>query len=492
MKTTISKSKYLNGLQCPKMLWHYYNAPDAFPPIDDATQAIFDAGHLVGDLAKLLYPDGVEVPMSRDLQETVTGTQALLPQRKPIFEASFREDGCYCRADLLVPAADDRWDLYEVKSSTQVKPVNIADVAFQTQVLEAAGLKLNRLYLTHIDNTYLRQGKIDPAGLFHSEDITDQARALQPLVMATVARFREVITGAMPEIGIGRHCHEPYSCDLWDQCSGFLPEYPVTQLYRARTSKKFELIDRGVTALADVPADELSDAQLVQQQVVASGQTHVDSQPIRDWLDGLEYPLYCFDFETMNPAVPLFDGTRPFQQIPFQFSLHIIEAENAVPRHVEFLAEPAADPRPALVEALQALEPVVQKGTVLAYNMGFEKRILRELAQAFPDHAGFFTHLIERFADLITPFSKFWYYDAAQQGSCSLKYVLPALTGKTYEGMAISDGGEAMRKYQRVVHGKASQDEKRRVLADLLIYCGQDTLALIDIIRDLRKLVGTA
>ncbi|MFH1842600.1 MAG: DUF2779 domain-containing protein, partial [bacterium] len=344
MKTTISKSKYLNGLQCSKMLWFHYNDPGAFPPVDAATQAIFDTGHLAGDLAKQLHPDGIEVPWSRDLAETVAGTRALLPQRQPIFEASFQEAGCYCRADLLVPADDDAWDLYEVKSSTQVKPVNVADVAFQTQVIETAGLKLNRLYLTHIDTSYVREGEIDPDGLFRSEDITAAARALQHEVAATVARFQTVIGGEQPDVAIGTHCSDPYDCDLWDQCSAFLPEFPVTQLYRARKRKTFELIGQGVTALTDVPPTELSAAQLVQQQVVASGQTHVEQEPIRAWLDGLEYPLYCFDFETMNPTVPLFDGTRPFQQIPFQYSLHILQAEDADPRHVEFLAEAATDP----------------------------------------------------------------------------------------------------------------------------------------------------
>ncbi|MFH1844078.1 MAG: DUF2779 domain-containing protein, partial [bacterium] len=157
-----------------------------------------------------------------------------------------------------------------------------------------------------------------------------------------------------------------------------------------------------------------------------------------------------------------------------------------------FLAEAATDPRPALVEALKAIEPVIQQGTVLAYNMVFEQRILRELAEAFPTHGAFLADLDGRFMDLMMPFSKFWYYTAAQHGSCSLKYVLPALTGKTYEGMAISDGGEAMREYQRVVHGEVDEEEKEDVLADLLIYCGQDTLALVDIIRALRKLVGAA
>ena len=484
MKTVISKSKYLAGLQCPKLLWHHYNARDAFPPIDAAKQAIFDIGHQVGDLAKGLYPGGEEVPWNRVLAKTIAETQKLLLHRKPIYEASFEVDGCYCRADIMVPNEDGSWDLYEVKSATKVKYINIADAAFQTHVIERSGVTLDRLFLVHIDNSYVRQGGIDPEGLFHAEDVTFQARALQPEVESRVASMHGIIAGDCPNTPIGEHCSDPYDCDLWDQCSAFLPKFDVGQLYRARKSKVFELIAKGITDLGEVPPSELSPGQLVQQQVVQSGQTHVERESIRAWLDGLDYPLHCFDFETMNPAVPLFDGTRPYQQIPFQFSLHILEQEGTVPHHIEFLAESPGDPRPALLEALSAIG---SRGTILAYNMGFERRILRELAEAFPVHGAFLSDLDGRFQDLITPFNSFWYYNADQRGSCSLKYVLPVLTGTTYEGMEISEGGQAMREYTRVVYGDVATEEKVRVLHALRKYCQQDTEALIRILDALRN-----
>jgi hypothetical protein len=485
-KTIISKSKYLAGLQCPQLLWHHYNAPDAFPQIDATKQAIFDIGHRVGDLAKGLHPDGEEVPWNRDLAKTTVETQKLLLQRKPIFEASFEVDGCYCRADIMVPREGNAWDLYEVKSATKVKDINIADVAFQTYVIERSGITLDRLFLVHIDNSYVRQGVIDPEGIFHPEDVTSQARTLLPEVESKVAAMHGTIAGDCPHIAIGEHCSDPYDCDLWDQCSQFLPKFDVGQLYRARKKKVFELISKGITGLGEVPPSELSTGQLVQQQVVQSGQTHVEREPIRAWLDGLEYPLHCFDFETMNPAVPFFDGTRPYQQIPFQFSLHILEKEGAVPHHVEFLAESPGDPRPALLEALSAIGPT---GMILAYNMGFERRILRELAEDFPSQSTFLSDLDGRFQDLITPFNNFWYYNADQRGSCSLKYMLPVMTGTTYEGMEISEGGQAMREYVRVVYGDVSTEDKERVLGALGEYCQQDTKALLDILGALRAIL---
>ena len=483
MKTVISKSKYLAGLQCPKLLWHHYNARDAFPPIDAAKQAIFDIGHNVGDLAKGLYPGGEEVPWNRNLAQTITETQKLLLQRKPIYEASFEADSCYCRTDIMVPKEDGSWDLYEVKSATKVKDINIADIAFQTHVIERSRITLDRLFLVHIDNSYVLRGDVDAKSLFHLEDITSLARTLQPDVDSNVATMKRVIAGDCPAVDIGEHCSSPYDCDLWDQCSAHLPENHVLQFYRIRKRKAFDWIRHGWVDQQEVPTGELSPVQAIQQKALLIGPPHIESDKIQEWLDGLSYPLYCLDFETMNPAVPLIEGTRPYQQIPFQFSLHILEKDGAAPRHVEFLAESPGDPRPALIEALGAIGPI---GTILAYNMGFERRVLREVAEDFPAHRAFLSDLAGRFQDLITPFNNFWYYSVEQRGSCSLKHVLPALTGTTYEGMEISEGGQAMREYIRVVYGDVLTEDKASVLSALWKYCQQDTKALLDILDVLK------
>jgi len=293
MAKTISKSKYLAGLQCAKLLWTHYNDRDAIPEPDAAKQAIFDTGHEVGDLAKQLYPGGVEVPWSRDLGETVAATRALLPRRIPIFEASFATGGGYCRADILVPVGTDQWDLYEVKSSTKVKDVNVADVAFQTDMIEKSGLKLDRLYLVHIDNTYVRNGEIDPHGLFHAEDVTDRARTLQPEVAGKLASMHAIIDDGRPDTPIGEHCFHPYACDLWPRCASFLPDHHVLELNRIRKKKAFTWIDRGLTAITDVPGGDLGAHQLIQQAAVHSGSAEVSRDEIRSWLDGLTQRRSC-------------------------------------------------------------------------------------------------------------------------------------------------------------------------------------------------------
>ncbi len=488
MTAAVSKSKYVAGLQCPKLLWTHYNDRRAIPLPDAAKQTIFDTGHLVGELAKDLFPGGVEILWNDDakgpMERTAAETLELMKQRIPLYEASFLVDGCYCRADLLVPADSETWDLYEVKSATGVKDVNLHDVAFQAWAIERCGVMLDRLYLVHLDNAYVRQGEIDVQGLFHAEDVTANARAVMPDVSQNVRRMQAVIAGERPATPIGEHCLDPYRCDLWPACSSFLPHDCVLDLYRLGKKKAFTMIAGDVTRLVDVPAAELSAKQCIQQEATRSGRTWIQPAEIRQWIDGLSYPIHCFDFETMMPAVPLFDGTRPYQQIPFQFSLHSIDAPGARPRHVEFLAETAADPRPALIEALRAIGP---EGIILAYNMGFEQARLREMAADFPAHAVFLLGLVERFQDLIIPFRNFWWHDASQRGSCSLKSVLPAVTGTTYEGMEITEGGQAAREFQRVVFGNVDAAERSRVLAALRTYCAQDTLALVDVIGALSE-----
>lgn len=485
MTITISKSMFINGLQCPKLLWFKYNDRDAFPPISSATQAKFDTGHYVGNLAKGLYPDGVEVPWTHDLSKTCSDTQELLTQRRPIFEASFGVNGCYCRVDILVPSGDEAWDLYEVKSSASVKDINIADVAFQARLAELAGVRLDRLFLVHLDKSYVRQGEIDLQGLFHAENVTDEARAYQSDVCDMVDEMCSVIGGPCPSMGIGIHCHEPYDCDLFSRCSDHLPEYSVLHLYWAK-KKAYRFIDRGILSIVDIEPVELNTKQQIQQRAISKGLPHIESEPILDWLSCLEYPLHCFDFETMLPAVPLFNGTVPYQQIPFQFSLHIVDSVGAAPRHFEFLEEEPVDPRPSLLEALKVIG---SKGTILAYNMSFERMILRQLAEAFPAYGEYLSELDCRFQDLMTPFMEFWYHSPKQQGKYSLKNVLPVLTDVTYEGMEISEGGEAMCEYPRVVFGNVEDGEKEHVMTGLRAYCKQDTQALVDVLNALRAIL---
>jgi len=471
----LSKSKYMLGLQCPLLLWTVFNEPAAVPEPDEAQQAVFDQGHEVGAWAKQRYPDGVEVAWG-EFTATLEKTKTLVAARRTIFEASFLFENCYARADILVPVGDE-WDLIEVKSSTKVKEEHLDDVAFQRYVLEGNGVRVRSCHLLHINNEYVRHGDIDPHELFTTEDITEAVGQRSPLVPEKVADMWTVINGERPRVAIGPHCNEPYACPLLATCWD-LPAHNVTELYRMG-KKAFPLLDEGYERIVDVPAEKLTEKQRIQQATVASGKRHLDVVQIKEWLSRMEYPLYHLDFETANPAIPLFDGTKPYQQVPFQFSLHIQQKDGSV-EHIGFLWTELSDPRPALIEALKVIK---EKGTILAFNMGFEKGRIREMAEAFPEEKEFLSALVDRFDDLIIPFRNFWIYDTAQHGSCSIKAVLPALTTTSYDGLAINKGDQASREWLRAVKGAADKEE---VFEALRTYCKQDTEAMVEVLEKLR------
>jgi hypothetical protein len=494
---TISKSKFLNALQCPLLLWTQFNDRDAIPLPDVAQQHIFDTGHRVGDLAKELYPDGVEVdfdPTGRrggpTVADTVAETQKLLAERRPIFEASFLlEDGPgarYLRADVMIPAPDGAWDLIEVKSGTRVKDVNVWDVAYQADTLDRAGVLLRRLCLMHVNNQYVRSGNIAPAELFAFADITAEARARIPQIPVIFTDAVATIAGDRPRQPIGPHCTEPHTCPLIPVCWRDVPPHHVTELAGA-AKKAFTLVDQGHTLITDTPDALLTPRQVIQKQAIVAGRPHVEPGAARRFLDRLQYPLWHLDFESYNPAVPLFDGTRPYQQIPFQFSLHVQDAPGAPPRHVEFLWAEASDPRPALIDALQAIGP---EGTVLAFNMTFERGVLGALGEAFPAHRAMTSDLAGRLADLADPFRSWSIYHPDQRGRYSLKAVLPAFTGRGYDDLVIADGQAAGREWVRVVHGDPAPAAADRdaTLAALRAYCERDTYAMVELLEVLATL----
>ncbi|MBK6734474.1 MAG: DUF2779 domain-containing protein [bacterium] len=494
----ISKSKFLSGLQCPLLLWTQYNDRDVIPAPPPSMQYVFDMGHTVGDLAKLLFPGGVEVPAGAgpgdrpDIEATVAVTRAMLQERRPVFEASFLCDEPagrrYVRADVLTPAAGggQAWDLIEVKSSTRVKEINLWDVAFQAGTIEGAGVKLDRLYLMHIDTSYVRQGPVEPERLFARDDVTDEVRALMPEVSPLFARFAATIGGERPQVPIGPHCRDPFHCAMLPVCWGNLPDNNVTTMVRAGR-KAFGWLDRGWQGVGDVPDRELSGLQLVQKAAVTAGAPHVDRAAVQQLLAQLEYPLWHLDFESLNPAVPLFDGTRPFEQVPFQFSLHVQEAPGEPSsRHVEFLSDTQDDPRPALLEALRAIGP---RGTVLAFNATFEQQVLASLGRAYPAHTAMAADLGARLRDLADPFRTFAVYHPAQHGSYSLKSVLPAWTGSGYEDLVIADGQSAGRSWLRAVYATdLAPGEREAILGALRAYCGRDTGAMVELLEVLRRL----
>jgi hypothetical protein len=481
----LSKSRYLNGLQCPRLLWVAINEPERLPEPDAATQHIFDQGHLVGELAKKLFPGGVDIPVE-DFIDNIKQTKELLCQRKPLFEGGFLAGNLFARADILNPVGETAWDIIEVKSSTSVKDVNIHDVAFQKYCYEQAGLEINRCFLMHINNQYVRNGDINPEQLFALEDITDQVGEIFGELPTRIEDMLEIIgMGECPAIDIGPHCSNPYSCDL-AECWDGLPAHHVFTLYYGGR-KSFQLYNDGILTINEIPPTfTLNDKQRIQRDCVINGVPYLDKDAVRQFLAKLEYPLYFLDFETFGTAIPLFDGVRPYQNIPFQFSLHVQESSNGDIKHYEYLADGREDPRPELLESLGRL--IGESGSILAYNKSFEETVLREAAQAFPESTEWIDGVINRLIDLIVPFRSFHYYNPLQNGSASLKKVLPAITGQGYDEMAIAKGDDASLAFLRITFDDVSPEEVERVRADLLSYCKMDTEGMVRIVERLEEL----
>jgi hypothetical protein len=483
----LTKSKYIYGIQCPKLLWMAVNRPVDIPEPDAATQYIFDQGQQVGELAKKLYPDGIGVSQE-SFMGNILKTKELLELRKPLFEAGVMAGQLFSRTDILNPVNDDEWDIIEVKSSTEVKNINIHDVSFQKLCWEEAGLKIRRCFLAYINNKYIKNGEINPEELFIVEDISEPVAFKSLSIQDRVEEMLDVINQVgPPALDIGGHCSDPYDCPLIVRCWEGLPDNNVFTLYYGG-KKSCTLYDSGIVEIVNIPNGyKLSDKQRIQQSCLAGNNIHVDKDGINDFLGNLEYPLYYLDFETFNTAIPIYDGTRPYQNIPFQFSLHIQRTKDGELEHTWYLADGTGDPRPGLLEALQKYSG--ESGSIVAYNKSFEENVLKDLALSFHEYEEWINSVLPRFVDLIVPFRNFCYYNPIQQGSASLKKVLPAVTGVSYDGMAIARGDNASLAYMEIAFGDVSDEKRQELRKNLLDYCGLDTEAMALITGRLYQLV---
>ena len=339
-----------------------------------------------------------------------------------------------------------------------------------------------------INNEYVRKGPINPEQLFSIENVSKEVEPYEAIVPQELERMLTSLSlKACPAVKIGPHCLKPYECALVEHCWDFLPGENVFILYGFKKDKEFQLVDKKIYGISDIPADyPLSDNQRIQWQCHKSKRTHRNPSSINDFFKQLEFPLHFLDFETVNPAIPFYDLSRPYQNVPFQFSLHILSEWERAPVHHGYLADGPEDPRPLLLQKLRRL--IEPRGTVLSYNMSFELGRLEECVEAFSEYQTWFEKLKPRFRDLIDPFRQFDYYDPKQLGRTSIKAVYPALTGGSYEGLEIADGESASYQYARVTFREGiPEEEKARVRAGLEVYCKLDTRAMIDVLNVLKK-----
>jgi hypothetical protein len=457
--TRLTKSGYLSGLQCPKLLWFQCHREDQVPHPDDATSATFEVGRQVGELARRLFPDGAfATACPIDAELSGGQTDWALSSHRALFEPACSFQGAYARADILIPVRGEGWDLMEVKATTSVDDLHIQDLAFQAHVFAASGVKLRRSLLMHLNRDYVKCGSIDPNNLFVAEDVTDAVAEERGNVAERIDELQSVIRHQeAPQVNIGRDCDHPYECPLKSMCWAFLPEHHVAELHRGK-QKAFALLADEISRIVDIPSPvALSPLQKIQRRAIVGGRPQVNRAALGRFLATLKYPVHFLDFETYQTAIPRHEGTRPYQQIPFQFSLHLHRAPGGPVEHRAWLADGAVDPRR---EFLRNLHVAVEgEGSLVVYNAAFEKRVLRECAEAFPEDAGWIRDATGRIVDLLEPFRSFHFYAPEQHGRVSLKAVLPALTLSARPAKTCSEGdrnwGNSKRPFPNVWYYRA-------------------------------------
>jgi hypothetical protein len=484
----LSKSRFLAGLQCHLRLWYQCFERELIPEVPPSQQAIFDAGHEVGELATQLFPGGILIdePYFLHKQAVQSTLQAMQdPDVKSIYEAAFAHDGVRIRVDVLERLDDGSWNLVEVKSSTSVKEVYYPDVAVQFYVLEGCGLKINRAGILHINNQYVYDGQnLDLESLFSFEDLTDATMSMQPEIPGQLEELKGMLAvDGPPEIQPSRHCHKPYDCEFWDHCTKDMPEFWVYDISGIGQEKLDELAEMGIQAIRDIPQTfPMSQIQDRIRASVTNRQEFISDQ-LEAELNDVAYPVHFLDFETIGVAIPRYAGTRPYQTIPFQWSDHILY-ENGNLDHREYLCNEDKDPREEFTQTM--LDALETKGSIVIYT-SYETGILNSLIEHFPQYAEELQSVIDRFVDLYAIIKRH-YYHPKFYGSFSLKYVLPALVPEmSYENLSIQDGMQASLDYLRMIDSETSEDEKAKIRQDLLTYCGQDTEAMVVIRYELLK-----
>ncbi|MBF0466828.1 MAG: DUF2779 domain-containing protein [Nitrospirae bacterium] len=486
--TYLSKSLYMKGLQCVKALYLQKYHSDLRAPITESQQMLFDNGADVNVCARRLFHSGVLLNNERfSIPYQIRATETEIRRGTPaIFEGSFSFAEVFTRVDILT-FRNGQHNIYEVKSTTEIKGEHLDDVAFQYYVLTRAGVKVASASVVYINKAYVRNGEIDPDKLFTIEDITATVKERLDYVAAEVENMKVALTGKIPAIDIGEYCEKPYVCEFKTHCWRHLPKPSIFDI-RGRGVKKFKLYRNGIIRFEDIDVETLPINQKIQVTATLNQDNFINKLAVRMFLKTLHYPLAYLDFETFNHPIPYYSGCRAYQQIPFQYSIHVIPRVGAAPLHYEFLAESGIDSRRQLVEALIAAIPA--NSCVVTYNKVFEIGVLGSCIEWFPEYADEIQAIIDNIIDLMEPFKQKDIYYWTMNGSYSMKAVLPALLpAMGYSGLEIGNGNMAMSAFFRM-NELSDADGIDRIRLALLRYCELDTWGMVKIVEELNRIAG--
>ncbi|BAL85045.1 hypothetical protein SELR_pSRC102380 (plasmid) [Selenomonas ruminantium subsp. lactilytica TAM6421] len=501
MAIDLSKSRYCEGLQCPKRVWlRKYNEKAYDESYNN--QALFNEGTAVGKLARGLFGDFSEIAYNDDRKKMAQDTQIELKKGASVIaEASFFVDKLFCSVDILRILEQGKVELYEVKASKEVKPIYLQDISFQCYVLTKAGFEVQKACLVHIDNTYVRGDELDIQQLFKIVDLTEHVLGMQDTIkenIAELACYMEEAGENEPSTDIGLQCFavkntlHTYDCPYFTYCSKGLEKPNVFDIHGMKTKTKVKYYKGGYCSFAEV-LPELTNATYKQQvdyELNNKGE-YIDQPAMKDFLSQFHYPLYFLDFETINPAIPRYKGTKPYQMQVFQYSLHILDSEDAELKHIEYLGNPHNDSRKEIAQRI--CQEIPPRACIVAYNASFESTRIRELAEAYPEMRERLLEMTGNFVDMMQPFKARWYYRKEFKGSYSIKEVLPALcpndSDLNYENLqGVHKGNEASAIYLEMAEDDCENIEEKR--QQLLKYCKLDTLGMIKILEVLKEKVN--
>jgi hypothetical protein len=490
----LSKSDYMLFLKHPAWLWLKKYEPDKLPPPDEDLQAIFDAGTLFESYAEQLFPGGIRLGFQNQSEYntlTLRTMEAIETGAKIIFQGGFEVGQITCISDVLEKVGKKTFNLYEIKSSTQVKPEHIDDLAYQKEVLESAGFSIKKAHIIHVSKEYIKKGKIDVKKISVIEDVTEKVLKKKDETKVNISKALEIISqNEMPDITLLNAASGGFS--EWLEIFKTLTaceNYSVYHLCNLNAKKIGELEELGIKRLSDIPADfSLNPRQMLQVKATREDSHVIDLVLIKAFISKLEYPLYFLDYETFSSVIPYFDGIKPYDQVPFQYSLHVLKKPDGDLKHFEYLHSENSNPAEEISKSLQ--KNIGKKGTVFVWHDRFEKSCNDTLSRIVPKYKSFFDQLNERIIDLKIPFSEGYFVHKDFFGSASIKVVLPVIIPElTYDNMEIHGGSAAQRLWmEAILDGKRSH-EKEKILKDLTEYCGLDTLAMVKIYKFLENKV---
>ena len=482
----ISKSKFVAGVQCLKRLYFQVHRPELATGSTEAIEAVMEQGQEVGLVAQKAFPGGVLVAADHEhLDDAVRITRELVgnPEVPAIFEATFEYGGVLVRTDVLERRRRTSYRLIEVKSATGPKPHYAYDIGIQKHVLSGAGVNLEGTRLMHLNRDYVFDGRqYDVSRLFNVAELTQEQTISDAEISGRVDNQLRVLgQPETPYVKPGRQCIEPVLCEFYEHCNPDLPSDHVSLLPRMRTEKVDDLLASGIMSVHQIPDDfPLSETQRRAVDTVKTGKVWI-SPELRGELCTLRYPVCFMDFETIFPALPRFAGMRPYDHVPFQWSVHRQERTGAPLKRYDFVAESTLDPRIPFLESL--CQAVKAAGSIVVYNQGFEASRLDDLARWLPEHKLEIAEIQAKLWDLLAVMRRNVYHPAFG-GSFSLKRVAEAiLPDMNYDGLGVADGIQAGTVWGRLVNAATNAEEKTRLKRALLQYCGQDTLALARIVE---------